>query len=98
MSTANLSDQMKHVNSGLDLSVHSFFNAVAATIQKKIEKDAGIKLSLQNKAVTGKGKISAVLIGQTIDADPKEIERTEERVRKIMQDLKNPVNLLDMLK
>jgi hypothetical protein len=96
VSRSNTTDQTKQIGKGVDLSSHSFFNAIAEAIKERVARDTGLTLSLQGKKATGKGKISAVLIGQL--TDPAKIPEVGDKVRRTMDALKNPTNFLDTLK
>lgn len=88
-----VSNQAKVIKKGFDISNHSLFSAVAQAIAAKIEKDTGMKVSLQGKQVQGH-KISASLVGQAI-TDSEEISK---KVRRTMDSLKNPATIIDALK
>jgi hypothetical protein len=95
---SKISDQFKPVRSGFDLSTHSFFQLVADAVADKIMAGVNVKLQLQGK-VSSKEKITAVLLGQAVpDGDKSQTTDLDDKVRQIIQDLKNPTNLLAALK
>lgn len=90
-----VSDQLKTVGRGFETSNHAFLSAIAKAIAGKIEEDTGLKLVLVGKVADGTS-ISATLTGQSADLEKN--GEIEERVRRTMQDLKNPSVLTDLLR
>lgn len=90
-----VSNQLKQIRSGFEISQHAFLNKVAEAIAEKIKKDTGLELTPVGKEDSG-GKISMTLVGQSVD--PEQNGDIEERVRRTMQGLRNPTNLVDLLR
>ncbi len=93
-----VSEQVKQIDFGLDNSTHSFFSKLAAALTARIEQDTGIKLSFVGKETTGSGSMNATLTGQFVDVDEKKVDGAAERLERLMAELKNPTNLIGLLK
>lgn len=91
-------EQTTIVNAGFDTSTHSLFGMIAAKLQAKIEADTGVKVVFSGKNSRGKGSMTAVITGDFTDPDQKKIEDIEKRVKQMMADLRNPTNLIALLK
>lgn len=91
-------EQTKQVKKGLDGSTHSFFTKLAQALQKKIADQTGIQVTFTGKVTTGRGKMEAVLSGQFSDPDPTNVEEAGRRLEEEMHRLKNPTNLIALLK
>lgn len=92
-----VSEQMIRIKSGADLSTHTLLARIAAAIQKRIKDDTGMQVSLVGKTTTGKGKMAATITGQIVDDDTK-LEEVQKRVANMMANLKNPANLIELIK
>lgn len=90
-----LSEQTGVVNRGFENSTHSLFSIIAAALTKKIEEDTGMVVSFVGKTTTGKGSMSAVLVGEIRTDD---VDGVDAKVRNIMSELKNPSNLIELIK
>jgi len=98
VSTAKVSDQVKQIRSSNSVSNHRFFNMIAAGVQKHLEQQVpGLKLVQAAGSVTKNGG-TTVLTGQIIVQDADEKKSTEDKVRQVMDDLKNPADLLSSVK
>lgn len=92
-----LSDQQKIVRSHFELSQHTFFKVLAEAIQRKLGESTTVPTQLIGKVTAGH-KMSAAIIGHKTSTDLKEHEETKERIRRLMDDLKNPSNLVGLLR
>lgn len=94
-----VSDQLKQVKNGFEVSNHVFVNKLMVGLQKEVSQTIpDLKLQPINKQ-GGKGLFSVTLTGQIaldpVSDDPK---RTQDKIRQLMDSLKNKSNLLSLLK
>ncbi len=93
-----ISDQTKVMVSGFENSTHTFFSRIAKAIQEKISQETGMEVQFIGKSASGKGSMKAALVGQFKDPDEKKVEQVGEKIGRIMSELKNPANLMELLK
>lgn len=90
---SNIADQMKIVRLNRDTSDHRFFNLIAAAVKAKLEQQVpGLELHFGGKTINGT-QVSAQLTGQMIDEDGS----VDDKVRQVMDGLKNPSTLMSLL-
>ncbi len=87
--------QLTILKNGANLSTHSFFNVLAEALKEKIKETTGLDLVLVGKSVAGHG-ISATLTGEVVITDDN--ADVNNKVKKTMQELRNPANLMAILK
>lgn len=93
-----MNDQLNSLNSGFNVSNHRFLNMIANSIAELIAKNVpGLKLQYTGKSVSG-NSISAVLIGEVQLVNENDVDRASDKVRTVMQGLKNPTNLIEAIK
>lgn len=92
------SRQFKHVNVGFGISNHTFINKIAAGIQQKLQQEVpGLALRMGGKSENGT-KIKIMLTGSIATADADQHEEVVTKVRQTIDDLKNPSDLLSLVK
>lgn len=88
------SEQLVQTANGFDISTHSFLSFFARAVSARIERDTGIVLKLTGKVSTGKGKMSAVMLGQILSDNPE----FKDKIAQSMTALRNPTTILDAMK
>jgi hypothetical protein len=89
--------EMKQISESFSVSNHKFINSLSDGIIEIISKDVkGLKLRMVDKNESGK-TISTSLIGQIV-IDENNKDDIGQRIENIMQRLRNPSNLLSLLK
>lgn len=92
-----VSEQLKYVNDGFEISNHAFLNQIILGVQRKIQQDVpGLSLKAGEKSEAGT-KIKVVLTGSVVTADTDEHERISRNINNIVNDLKNPFDLLALI-
>jgi hypothetical protein len=96
-STEKVSDQVKLLKSGFEISNHTFVNQITDGLQECVETAVpGLKVSPMGKRASGHD-ISLTIMGQITLEDEAALEDAENKVRQLMDSLKNPTNLLSLL-
>ncbi len=89
--------EMQQISESFSVSNHKFINSLSDGIIEIISKDVkGLKLRMVDKNESGK-TISTSLIGQIV-IDENNKDDIGQRIENIMQRLRNPSNLLSLLK
>lgn len=92
-----VSDQTKQVENAFAVSNHTFVNQLAAGLQQKIaEKFPDMIVKSGGKSQDGRN-IKLVVSGMKVTKDADELERVNTEVRQMIDDLKNPSDLLSLL-
>ena len=96
--TENPYNQVKAVSNNFEISNHAFVNQLVAGLQKKIGIAVpGLTVGSSAKEAT-KGKISMIVTGQIIVDDSESLSDVDERVRQVMNSIKNPADLISMIR
>lgn len=91
-----VSDQSKHINNQFVISNHAFINQIASGLQKRLAEEVpGLALGLGGKSESG-NVINLTLSGVVVAEDGP--EEAEQKIRMIMDKLKNPSELLSLIK
>ena len=94
---SGIKPQLQLANSGFAVSNHRFMNKIASGISTLVEANIpGLRLEYIGKSVTG-NSISANLMGEVLVDDIK-LADVSDKIRGVMQELKNPSNLLSIIK
>lgn len=95
--TAKVSDQTKMIGNRFDISNHTFLNQLTTGMQVRVgETVPGLKVTPVGKKAS-QGEVSLTLMGQVALDDATKVEDAEDKVRQLMDSLKNPSNLLMLL-
>jgi hypothetical protein len=85
------------IGNQFEISNHTFLNQLTTGLQGRVgETVPGLSIAPIGKKA-GKGDISLTLIGQVTLEDETKVESADEKVRQLMDSLKNPSNLLSLL-
>jgi len=92
-----VSDQAKMVGNHFEISNHTFLNQLTTGLQERVDVAVpGLKvIPIGKKASVG--NISLSLTGQITLGDETKVAEADEKVRQLMDSLKNPSNLLSLL-
>lgn len=95
--TERVSEQITRIKDGLDNSNHTFVTRLMAGLSNHI----GEIVADMPIVPTGKqavvGKISVNMIGSKVVADSEELDENRRKVRQMMDTLKNPSALTELL-
>lgn len=96
-SSAKVEDQFKYVKASFGITPHTFLSQIATGIQGRISAEVpNISTRLTGKAVAG-SNIQLMITGITITASAEEHDATAQKIRVVMDELKNVNTLLGML-
>jgi len=88
----------KNISNSFEISNHRFVNSIANGISNLIgQKVPGVKLQYVDKVVSG-NSISTILSGQIVVNSQDEYDEISNEIRTVMQGLKNPSNLISIIK
>lgn len=91
---SNVADQLKIVRMNRNTTDHRFFNVIAMAVKAKLEEQIpGLELHFGGKTISG-SQVSAQLTGQIIDEEGD----IGDKIRQVMDGLKNPAMLMSLLK
>lgn len=93
-----VSEQLVPISNGFDVSNHTFVNQIMNGLQQEITETVPDLTIIPMDKKASKGKISVTLKGQIILEDVADINSVDDKVRQLMNSLKNPSNLLSLLK
>ena len=97
-STEKVCNQFKYVKTRFTLSHHAFLNQLAAGLKHKLEKAIpGLQLQFGNKQITG-SNIDTTVKGTVVLPNAEAMDETIIKVRREMDGLKNPADLVSLLK
>lgn len=97
-STEKVSNQFKYVKTRFTLSHHTFLNQLAAGLKRKLEETIpGLQLQFGGKKING-SNIDATVKGSVVLPNPEAVDETSNKVRREMDGLKNPADLVSLLK
>lgn len=91
-------DQIKSVENGFDVSNHTFLNQLTDGLQKRIGEIVPDLSIIPTGKKAGKGNISLTLMGQVTLENMEDKDHMDEKVRQLMNSLKNPAYLLALVK
>lgn len=90
--------QVEQISEKFDVSNHIFLNMVSNGIQQKTEQLVPDLLLVPINKKMSKGEISMTLVGQVVLDDANDINNVDNKIRQMMDSLKNPSNLLSLLR
>ena len=93
-----VSEQLVSINNGFDISNHTFVNQLMDGLQQEITEIVPNLTVIPMGKEASKGKISVMLKGQIIIEDADSMSSVDDKIRQLMDSLKNPANLLSLLK
>lgn len=93
-----VSDQLPSVRNHFEVSNHVFVNQLLSGLQDKVGNTVpGLKILPSGKNMS-QGQVSVVIGGEIVLENSEDRETAEEKVKQLMDSLKNPANLLSLLK
>ena len=96
-STGKASSQVKQIGNNFEISNHTFVNQITSGLQERVAQTVPDLKVIPTGKKASKGNISLTLIGQITLEDAESVESADEKVRQLMDSLKNPSNLLSLL-
>ena len=93
-----VSEQLVPIDSGFDVSNHTFVNQIMNGLQQEITETVPDLIITPMGKEASKGKISVMLKGQITLANAEDMDNVNEKVHQLMNSLKNPSNLLSLLR
>ncbi len=91
------SDSIKPTQNGFDVSNHKFMNQLATGLQSRVEETVPDLTMVPTGKTASKGIVSFTLVGQVTLSDADAKDSVNDKVRQLMDTLKNPSNLLSLL-
>lgn len=92
-----VSDQLRRISDGFDNSNHTFVTRLLNGLQSRIGETV-VKIET---AASGKqavvGRISVNIIGSKISEDAEQLEADKQKIRQMIDTLKNPSALIEIL-
>lgn len=94
-----IQEQIKSIDNNFEVSNHTFINQLMSGLQARItETVPDLKLRPTGKKAS-KGQITLTMVGQvTIDPIAGDIDSVDDKIRQLMDSLKNPTNLIEMIR
>ena len=93
-----VSEQFPHINEGFNLSHHTLVNQIMSGLQQKITETVPDLTIIPMGKKASKGKILVTLKGQITLEDAADMTSVDDKIRQLMTKLKNPAELLSLLK
>jgi hypothetical protein len=95
--TGRVSNDIKAIGNNFEVSNHTFLGQISSGIQGRVgETVSGLKVVPTGKKAA-RGDISVTLVGQVTLEKSDDVETANEKVRQLMDSLKNPSNLISLL-
>ena len=95
--TEKVSNQTKLLADKFEISNHTFLNQLTSGLQERVAMAVPDLEILPMGKQDSRGDISLTIMGQITLEDEAELEDAENKVRQLMDSLKNPTNLLSLL-
>ena len=95
--TEKASNQTKLLADKFEISNHTFLNQLTSGLQERVAMAVPDLEILPMGKQDSRGDISLTIMGQITLEDEAELEDAENKVRQLMDSLKNPTNLLSLL-
>jgi hypothetical protein len=97
VSTVKVSSQTKAIGGQFEISNHTLLNQLTTGLQERVSEIVPELNIVPLGKKSSKGNISLTLMGQVVLEDETKVEDTGEKVRQLLDSLKNPSNLLSLL-
>ena len=93
-----VSEQLVSINNNFDVSNHTFVNQLMSGLQQEITETVPNLTIVPIGKEASRGKISVKLVGQITLEDAESMDSVDDKIRQLMDSLKNPADLLSLLK
>lgn len=87
--TERVSDQIKRIKDAFDNTNHSFMASLVSGLQTKINQTTPGLDTVASGKVASVGKIDLNLVGSKLAEDTADLERTGNKLRQLMDSLRN---------
>ena len=92
----SVSKNVEMISDNFDVTNHRFMNMIANGVSQLIAQNIpGLQLRHSGKSING-NIMSSVLLGEMIVSED-ELKSVDDKVRNIIQGLKNPANLISVM-
>lgn len=95
--TEKVSDQIATIKDGWDNSNHSFMTRLMAGLQNRINEVVGEMPTIPTGKQAVIGQIKVNIVGSKVVADADGLDDHKQKVRQLMDVLKNPASLVELL-